>query len=55
MWEVRPLASVVSRCPLAPVIKGPAKEDVDPDTALDSYTSFYINRYNSHIEYEVLV
>lgn len=52
--EVRPLWSIVSRCPLAPVIRGPASPDINMDTSLDSFQSFHINKYNSHIEYALL-
>jgi hypothetical protein len=36
---------LVRICPLSPRIAGPARRDANPQTALDCYNVFYINKY----------
>ncbi|KAG9078838.1 hypothetical protein FS749_009099, partial [Ceratobasidium sp. UAMH 11750] len=38
---------IVRICPLSPRFSGPARRDVTPATAIESYSTFYINKYNS--------
>jgi hypothetical protein len=38
---------IIRICPLSPRIVGPARRDVAPETAMDSYDTFYINKYYS--------
>jgi hypothetical protein len=43
--EIIDVPRIVRVCPLSPRISGPAILGVTPETALDSYNSFYVNKY----------
>lgn len=40
-------ANIVRLCPLAPIIRGRAPQDVDCDNVLDRYSDFYLNKYHN--------
>lgn len=45
--EIVHASRIVRVCRLSPRISGPAIRGVTPDTALDRYNTFYINKYYS--------
>lgn len=47
------LDSIRGACPLASKIDGTCPSGVEQDTAYQSLSSFYINSFASHVDYEV--
>ncbi|KAG8795971.1 hypothetical protein FRC12_007317 [Ceratobasidium sp. 428] len=45
--QIAELSDVIRLCPLAPLISGPGIPGVLPQTSLDKYSSFYVNKYRS--------
>lgn len=45
--ELVDVARITRVCPLSPRISGAAAPNVTPETTLDTYNSFYINKYYS--------